>query len=54
MESLFQYKVARFRPSTFLKYRLQYSYFPLNFAKFLKTPFFHRTSWMAASEQSVH
>ena len=37
-ESLF-YKVAGPRPSTLLKKRLQHRCFPVNFTKFLRTPF---------------
>ena len=32
-------KVAGLRPATLLKKRLWYSCFPVNFAKFLRTPF---------------
>ena len=39
-QSLFLNKVAGLRPVTLLKKRLWYSCFPVNFAKFLRTPFF--------------
>ena len=38
-ESLFN-KVAVLRPANLLKNRLWYRYFPVNFAKFLRTPSF--------------
>ena len=38
--SLFFIKVASLMPATFLKKRLQHRCFPLDFAKFLRTPFF--------------
>ena len=38
--SLFFNKVAGLRPRILLKKRLQHSCFPLNFAKFLRTPFY--------------
>ena len=47
-QSLFFIKVAG-RPATLLKKRLWHSCFPVNFAKFLRTPFY-RTSLMAASK----
>ena len=31
-------------PATLLKKRLQHRYFPVNFAKFIKTPFLQNTS----------
>ena len=33
-------KVAGLRPATLLKKRLWHRYFPVNFARFLRTPFF--------------
>ena len=39
------------RPATLLKKRLWYTCFPMNFAKFLRTPFFYRTSLVAASTE---
>ena len=38
-KSLFFNKVAGLRPATLLKKRLWHRYFPVNFAKFLRTPF---------------
>ena len=38
-KSLFFNKVAYFRPATLLKKRLWHRCFPVNFAKFLRTPF---------------
>ena len=42
-ESLFN-KVAGLRPATLLKKRLWHRCFPVNFAKFLRTPFLQNTS----------
>ena len=39
-QSLFCNKVAGLRPATLLKMRLWHRCFPVNFAKFLRTPFF--------------
>ena len=39
-QSLFFNKVAALRPATLLKKSLWHRCFPLNFAKFLRTPFF--------------
>ena len=39
-QSLFFDKVAGLRPATLLKKRLWYRCFPVNFAKFLRTPFY--------------
>ena len=43
-QSLFFTKVADLRPATLLKKRLWHRYFPVNFAKFLKTSFLQNTS----------
>ena len=43
LESLFN-KVADLRPATLLKKRLWHKSFPVNFAKFLRTPFLQNTS----------
>ena len=43
-QSLFFNKVAGLRSATLLKKRLWHRCFPVNFAKFLKTPFSHNTS----------
>ena len=42
-------KFADLRPATLLKERLQHRCFPVNFVKFLRAPFFYRTSPVAAS-----
>ena len=39
-QNLFFNKVAGLRPATLLKKRLWHRCFPVNFAKFLRTPFF--------------
>ena len=43
-QSLFFNKVAGLRPATLLKKKLWHSCFPVNFGKFLKTPFLENTS----------
>ena len=43
-ESLFFNKVVDLRPATLLKKRLWHRCFPVNFAKFLRTPFLQNTS----------
>ena len=43
-QSLFFDKVAGLRPATLLKKRLWHKCFPLNFAKFPRTPFLQNTS----------
>ena len=47
-QSLFFINVAGLKPATLLKNRLLHRCFPLNFAKFLKTPFSYRTPPVAA------
>ena len=49
-QGLFFNKVEGLRPATLLKKRISHSCFPVNFAKFLRTPFFQRTPPVAASE----
>ena len=49
-QSLFFNKVADLRPATLSKKRPWRRCFPVNFVKFLRTPFFHRTPMVAASE----
>ena len=49
-QSLFFNKVAGLRPATLLKKRLRHRYFPVNFAKFLRTPFLTRIPPVTASE----
>ena len=39
-QSPFLNKVAGIRPATILKKRFRHRYFPVNFVKFLRTPFF--------------
>ena len=43
-QSLFFNKVAGLRPTTLLKKRLWHRCFPVNFVKFLSTPFLQNTS----------
>ena len=43
LQSFFFNKVAGFRPATLLKKRLWHMCFPVNFMKFLRTPFLYRT-----------
>ena len=43
-QRLFFDKVAGLRPVTLLKKSLRYKCFPVNFAKFLRTPFLQNTS----------
>ena len=50
LESLFN-KVAGLQADCFIKKRLQHRYFLVDFAKFLKTPFFNKTPPMVASEK---
>ena len=49
--SLFFNKSAVFRPAVLLKKRLWHWCFPVNFSKFLKTPFFIEHLWTTASER---
>ena len=48
-QGLFFNKVADLRPATLLKKRLWHWCFPVNFAKFLRTPFFTEHLWVTAS-----
>ena len=43
-QSLFFNKVTGLRPANLLIKRLRHSFFPVNFAKFLKTPFLQNFS----------
>ena len=43
-QSLFINKVVGLKPATLLKKRLWHRCFPVNFAKFLRTPFLQNTS----------
>ena len=44
-QSLFFNKVGGLRPATLLKKRLWHRCFPVNFVKFLRTPFFIEHVW---------
>ena len=44
-QGLFFNQVVDLRPTTLLKKRLWHRYFPVNFAKFLKKPFFTEHLW---------
>ena len=44
-QSLFINKVVGLKPATLLKKRLWHRCFPVNFAKFLRTPFFTEDLW---------
>ena len=48
-QSLFFDKVVGLKPATLLKKRLWHRPSPLDFVKYLKTPFFYRTPLVAAS-----
>ena len=50
-QSLFFNKVAGLRPVTLLKKRLWHRGCPMNFAKFLRTPFFTEHLWTTACDQ---
>ena len=49
-KSLFLIKLPA-APATLFKKRLWHRYFPVNFAKFLRTPFLQKNSWATASEE---
>ena len=49
-KSLFFDKVADLSPAILLKKKLWHRCFPVNFAKFLRRPFYYRTPPVAASE----
>ena len=51
-QSLFLNKVAGLRPATLLKKRFWHWCFPVNFAKFLRTPFFTEHLRKTASVRS--
>ena len=58
-QSLFFNKVAGLRPATLLKKRLWHRCFPVNFVKFLRTPFLQNTFftehlWTTASTRSIY
>ena len=52
--SLFLSKVAGLKPATLLKKRLWHSCFAVNFAKFLRTPFFTEYLWWLLLYVSTH
>ena len=54
-QSLFFNKVRGLRPATLLKKRLWHRCFPVNFAKFLRTPFLieHLTPLVTASDPTM-
>ena len=51
-QSLFFIKVTGLRPATLSKKRLWHRCFPVNYAKFLRTPFIHKTPLVAASDRN--
>ena len=51
-QSLFFNKVTGLSPATLLKKKLWHRCFPVNFAKFLRTPFFYRTPPVIASDMT--
>ena len=53
-QSLFFNKVAGLRLATLLKRRLWYRCFPVNFAKFLRTPFLKENIWTTASGRTTY
>ena len=56
-QSLFFNKVAGLRPATLLKKRLWHSCFPVNFGKFLSTPFLQNTFgrlFLSEGHKSIH
>ena len=53
-QSLFFNKVAGLRPATLLKKRLWHRCFPMNFAKFLRTPFFtEHLRWLLLDRRGI-
>ena len=54
-ESLFFNKIAVLKPAALLKKRIWYKYFPVDFAKFLRTPFSQNTSGqVSASNNNIN
>ena len=53
-QSLFFNKVAGLRAATLLKKRLWHRYFPVNLAKFLRTPFLQNTSGRLLLSLTLH
>ena len=52
-QSPFSNRTAGLRPATLLKKILWYRYFPVNFGKILRTPFFTEQLWTTASETTT-
>ena len=52
--SLFFDKVVGLRPATLLRKRLWHRCFPVNFVKFLRNTFFHKTPLVAAYENTFY
>ena len=52
--SLFFNKVARLRPATLLKKRLQRRCFPVKFATFLRTSFYRAPLVAASEDNKIH
>ena len=52
-QSLLFNKVASFRPAALVKKRLWHGCFPVNFEKFLRTPFFIEHLWANASTSGI-
>ena len=53
-QSLFFYKLAALRPATLLKKRLSHRRFPVNFAKFLRTPLLTEHLWWLILNEERH
>ena len=53
-QSLFFNKVASLRPANLLKKRLWRNYFPVNFVKFLRKPFFIEHLWWLHLSMSIN
>ena len=51
-ESLFFNKIAVLKPAALLKKRIWYKYFPVDFAKFLRTPFSQNTSGQVSASNN--
>ena len=51
LESFFD-KIAGVQDCNFIKKSLKHRWFPVNFAKFLRTPFFYRTPPVSASDDN--
>ena len=53
-QCIFFIKVAGLRPATLLKMRLWHRCFPVNFVKFLRTPFFIEHLWWLLLQKACH